>query len=447
LEGLHNLKDRICDFENLMCAYREAAKGKRYRTEVIYFRLNLCDNIQSIRDDLLNETYKVGAYREFYVRYPKPRLVMALTFRDRVVQWAIYRQLNPYVDNRFIDQSYGCRQDKGTLAAAEKLLYWMRMIDRKPDASDYYIIKGDVSKFFYRVDHEEVLRQYGDISDDKWFSWLMGTIINNPDVPFGLPKGVLPENCPREKRIFEVGMPIGNLTSQETANVYLDALDQFVKHVLHVHCYVRYMDDFMLIVKGKDVANDYFAQIEEFLTIMLKLDISPKSRIQKATDPIEFVGYIVTPAGLRLRKKTRNHAKRSINSIKEQYESFQLEYDKALEKAGSYRGLCKHVNAHSLEQWIDGRIQEMEKIEENRFYEIRKMPDGTADVYLYPDGLPWMGEPGVVRILAIRGVVVFENMEEDIRLRYGAWCASAEPVVTIPEPCGQKGPEDVRNYA
>ena len=95
MEGLHNLKDRICDFENLMGAYRDAAKSKRYRNEVLDFSFNLGENLLQIQKELREMTYKVGPYREFYVRYPKPRLVMALGFRDRVVQWAIYRQINP----------------------------------------------------------------------------------------------------------------------------------------------------------------------------------------------------------------------------------------------------------------------------------------------------------------------------------------------------------------
>ena len=107
MAGLHDLKTRICSFENLMGAYRDAAKGKRYRNEVINFSFNLAENLLSIQQDLLNMTYKVGPYREFYVRYPKPRLVMALGFRDRIVQWAIYRQINPYLDKRYISHSYG----------------------------------------------------------------------------------------------------------------------------------------------------------------------------------------------------------------------------------------------------------------------------------------------------------------------------------------------------
>ena len=122
MEKLWNLQDRICSFENLLAAYREAARDKRYRDEVIAFTFNLEDNLFKIRDELLSRTYVAGPYREFYVHYPKARLVMALGFRDRVVQWAIYRQLNPYMDKRFIQHSYGRRKEKGTLDAAECLL-------------------------------------------------------------------------------------------------------------------------------------------------------------------------------------------------------------------------------------------------------------------------------------------------------------------------------------
>lgn len=136
MEKLHNLRDRICSYENLMAAYREAAAGKRYRNEVIEFTFKLGENVTQIRKELLEGTYKVGPYREFYVRYPKPRLVMALGFRDRIVQWAIYRQINPYLDKRYLAHSYGCREGKGTLAAAVCLHNWQQLISRKPDAND-----------------------------------------------------------------------------------------------------------------------------------------------------------------------------------------------------------------------------------------------------------------------------------------------------------------------
>lgn len=276
MEKLHNLKERICSYDNLYEAFVSAAKGKADRSEVLVFAFNLEENLYALRQELLNRTYKVGPYREFYVRYPKPRLVMALGFRDRVVQWAIYRQIDPFMDRRFIEHSYGCRKDKGTLAAARCLMGWLRVVSRKPDARDYYIIKGDVSKYFYRVDHEIVMKCYAEICDEEWFTWIMDVIINNPEVPFGLPEGMGIDDCPRDKRLFEVGQPIGNLTSQETANIYLDRLDQYCKHVLKLHYYVRYMDDFCAIVKGKDEAKRVFSLMSDFLTRELRLDMSKK---------------------------------------------------------------------------------------------------------------------------------------------------------------------------
>lgn len=443
MEGLHNLKDRICDFENLMGAYRDAAKGKRYRCEVLDFSFNLGENLLQIQKDLREMTYKVGPYREFYVRYPKPRLVMALGFRDRIVQWAIYRQINPYLDKRYIEHSYGCRLDKGTLAAAEQLQSWQQLISRKPDADDWCLIKGDVSKYFYRVNHEKILQAYDETSDDEWYRWLMGVIINNPDVPFGLPIGMKPDDCPRSMRLYDVGMPIGNLTSQETANLFLNKLDQYCKHRLKLHFYGRYMDDFVAITKGKENTWRVFAEISRFLRDELLLDISPKSRIQKATAPVEYVGYLLTPHGIRMRKKTTQHIKRALKHVMAAYATGAISYDKAVESAICYIGMCKHCNGHNLLRWIGEHfeLQRCDNMNTNgnqppgngrQFYYILEQEDGTVDVYLRPDVIPATTEDGAtdydVAVLVVRGVEPFDGLEDDIRARYDKWCDSAEVV-------------------
>ena len=441
MEGLHDLKDRICDFGNLMGAYRDAAKAKRYRNEVLDFTFNLGDNLHEIQRELLDMTYTVGKYREFYVRYPKPRLVMALGFRDRVVQWAIYRQINPYLDKRYTEHSYGCRRDKGTLKAALCLHNWQQLISRKPDADDWYIIKGDISKYFYRVDHVAVLDTYETVSDEAWFMWLIGTIINNPDVPFGLPPGMKPDDCPRSQRLYEVGMPIGNLTSQETANLFLDRLDQYCKHELKQHFYVRYMDDFSIYVKGKENAKRIFKAIGDFLRTEMLLDISPKSRIQKATAPVEFVGYLLTPHGIRARKKTTRHMKSSMKHIMAMYAMGAISFESAMESAICYIGMCKHCNGHNMLRWIQDNfvLKRSETMTTNdtppngrHFYSIHKNEDGSVDVYLRPDVLPKKTDEGFtdydVAVLVVKNVTPFEGMEDDIRARYDDWCGSAEVV-------------------
>lgn len=355
MEKLRDLKRRICSFENLLAAYKKAAEDKRYRSEVITFSFNLEENLIDIQRDLEQRLYTVGAYREFYVRYPKPRLVMALGFRDRVVQWAIYRQINPYVDKRFIQHSYGCRTDKGTLPAAQCLLNWVQLISRKPDAADWVIIKGDISKYFYRVDHEIIMEFYAEICDEDWFLWLIGTIVNNPDLPFGLPEGASIADCPREKRLYDVGMPIGNLTSQETANIYLDRLDQYCKHALKLHYYVRYMDDFMIVCK-RDEAQAILDSITVFLRERLRLAISPKSRTLPVQQPVEFVGYTVSPYGLRLRKKTAKHIKHSLKHMAELYASGAIDFDTAFKTVSSYHGMTKHCHGYNLRRWIEDNI-------------------------------------------------------------------------------------------
>ena len=356
MDKLRNLKERICSYDNLMAAYESAAEDKHYRPEVLIFSWDLEKNLLALKEDLENGTYEVGPYREFYVRYPKPRLVMALGFRDRVVQWAIYRQINPFVDKRFIAHSYGCREEKGSLAAALCLLNWVQLVSRKPDAGDWYIIKGDVSKFFYRVDHETIQSLYDDLIDDEWFHWLIGAIINNQNVPFGLPVGMKPDDCPRDQRLFDVGMPIGNLTSQETANIYLDKLDQFCKHTLKLRYYVRYMDDFCILVKGRKNAERILARIGDFLRESLKLDLSDKSRIKPATERIEFVGFDITPHGLRLRDKTVRHIKSVLRHLMWLYADGCISLDKALEKMQCYRGMTKHANAYYLLVWMEKNI-------------------------------------------------------------------------------------------
>lgn len=441
MKKLQDLKRRICSFSNLLAAYRKAAEDKRYRNEVISFSFRLEENLLEIQTQLLNRSYEVGAYREFYVHYPKARLVMALGFRDRIVQWAIYRQINPYMDKRFIQHSYGCRSEKGTLKAAQCLLNWVQLISRKPDAKDWVIIKGDVSKYFYRVDHEIIMRLYADICDEEWFLWLIDTIINNPNLPFGLPKGASIADCPREKRLYDVGMPIGNLTSQETANIYLDRLDQYAKHELHLHFYVRYMDDFIILCRRSE-AQKILDCIRTFLQDELRLDLSPKCRILPIRQGCEFVGYAVSPHGLRLRKQTTKHIKRSLKHIAEMYALGQIDLDDALQTVRSYHGMTEHCNGYNLRRWIEENIvfQRRENVTMHkthsrdaprRFYSIEENEDGTVDVYLAPDVTIYPTDAGAeydIQVRIVRGVEPWEGLEADIRARYDAWCESGEVI-------------------
>lgn len=353
---LHNLMERVCAFDNLLEAYRAAAKGKRYREEVLRFTQNLEKNLFAIREELLSGTYQVGPYREFYVRYPKPRLVMALEFRDRVVQHAIYRQLNPYLDKRFIADSYACRAGKGTLKAVNRIYEWEKQIIRKPNGKEWYYLKIDIAKFFYRVDHRIALDLIRQITDDEKFLQLMDVIINNPEVPFGLPEGASADECPKDKRLYEVGMPIGNLSSQMMANMYLDVIDQFCKHVLHIHYYARYMDDIVILHDDLETLHRWRDAIEEMAWNRLRLRLNRKTAIRKMTSGMEFIGRRITPSGVRIRKSSRNRVKRVFTHIERKYARGSASLDKVKTTYASYIGLIQHCNSHNLRCWLDRNI-------------------------------------------------------------------------------------------
>lgn len=200
---------------------------------------------------------------------------------------------------------------------------------------------------------------------------------------------------------------------------------------LKLHYYVRYMDDFCIFVKGKEEAKRVYTEIERFLHETLLLDISPKSRIQKATAPVEFVGYLITPHGIRMRKKTTRHIKRSLLAIMAAYAVGAICYEKAMSSTVCYIGMCKHCEGHNLLRWIEDNFT-LERGEEamnqldgppgggRRFYSVQENEDSTVDVYLRPD------EDGLLRV--VRGVTPYDGLEEDIRARYDAWRESAEQI-------------------
>jgi retron-type reverse transcriptase len=132
-----NIYTQICDFENLYEAYRKAALGKRFRSDALAFADALEANLHDIRAELLTENYRVGRYREFYIYEPKKRLIMALPFRDRVVQWAVYRVVNPLIARGYIDDSYACIDGRGLHLAVLRLQYWAQFATRGGTGAHY----------------------------------------------------------------------------------------------------------------------------------------------------------------------------------------------------------------------------------------------------------------------------------------------------------------------
>lgn len=281
-----NLFDEISSFPRLRRSFYMAAKAKFTRTAITKFSTKLEQNLLEISDQLKNEEYSFGKYRSFYIAEPKIRLIESACFRDRVVHHSLHRSLEPIFDAQFYDHSYACRSGRGHHKAVLLLQKWMRT------TPEQYYLKCDIRKFFPSIDREILLQILGKTLVDQKLMRCLDRLIHQ---------------APRS------GIPIGNLTSQLFANIYLNELDQFIKRRLRIRKYVRYMDDFIMIFETHDAALVAKSQIEEFLILKLKLTMSPhKVLIGKNQLGVAFLGFFLTPRSIRLRGTFFRRMKKKI---------------------------------------------------------------------------------------------------------------------------------------
>ena len=344
----------VCNFGWLIEADRNARKGKRYRAEVLNFTARLEDNLFTIQQGMMNGSYVLGPYRKLWVYVPKKRLVMALDYPDRIVQWSLYLYLNPIYDRLFIEDSYACRKGKGSHKAAKRLQYWMCQVQRKPGPG-WYCLKLDISKYFYRVNHEKLLAI---LKRRAMMAFIRG-VVNSRAEPFGLPRWRTPQDTPPEEWLYEVGMPIGNLTSQLFANIYLNELDQYCKHRLKIHYYIRYMDDVIILGQDKETLHRWKAAVETFLREELALDLNSKTSIRPVRQGVEFVGVRIWPTHMKLRKSTVRRIKREVRKISALYAAGDMTRQDFYRRVASIRGLLKHTESASL-RW---RLNEIYRAE------------------------------------------------------------------------------------
>ena len=345
MQVVQNVFPEMTTFEWLERAYRNARKIKRYRDEILAFSNDLDGNLLKIQKELRDETFRFEAYRRHWIYVPKKRVVMALPFYSRIAQWSIYQELMPFYDKLMIEDSYACRKDKGSLAAALRLQYWLKLTSVKQ--GQWYALKLDISKYFYRVDHTRLLKLLSVRVKDEKLMRLLDIIINCDGEKFGLPRFVGPAEAEDFEWLDDIGMPIGNLTSQLFANIYLNELDQFCKHVLHIHFYARYMDDIVILAPDKETANRYRAIIGAFLYNKLRLDLNSKTSIRPAKK-VEFVGYIVTARTLRLRKPTVRRIKSAFRGICKRYFASELTQAEFNRRVASYKGMIEHCENEGL---------------------------------------------------------------------------------------------------
>lgn len=329
--------------QTLFHSWNVFKEDKKNKPDVIAFEFDLEKNIFDLYRDLKNETYKHGAYKGFWIHDPKLRRIHKATVRDRVLHHAIFRVLNPIFEPTFTSNSFSCRVGKGTHKGMKKVAEMLRTVSQN-NTRECYALKCDIRKFFDSVDHDILIRILDKRIKDKKVMDLVREIIDS-------------FVASRPNLFDRRGIPIGNLTSQIFANIYMNEFDQFIKHDLKVKYYARYTDDFIIISSDKKYLEDLITPIQDFLRAKLYLELHPKKvHITKHIRGIDFLGYVILPEHIKLRTRTKRKIPKKIKEMVYSYKSGKISELTLFSSLQSYLGVMSHANAYKLSQEIQNKF-------------------------------------------------------------------------------------------
>ena len=317
-----NLWPKIATFATLAEAFNEVRKGKRFDADTLYFYARLEENLFALERELLERTWTPSPFREFMVHVPKLRRIQAPSFGDRVVHQAVMLHCAPIFESRFISTSYANRKGYGTHLSSYHLRDFAHAASVKWGKP--YIIKADISKYFPSIPHARLMARLRRLFADPGVLWFFDTLIH-------------------QSGFEERGLPIGSLTSQWLANLYLDRLDHFIKDDLGAPYYVRYMDDFVLLGPTKAWCRETLERIEGFLAGM-DLTLNPKTEVRPITQGVDYVGYRHWTSHVLPRKRTVKRAKKQFKSLQRRYNAGKIDFDYVRRRVVSFTGYMKHCN-------------------------------------------------------------------------------------------------------
>ena len=307
--------------ENLLLAWKEFVRGKTKKKDVQEFELHLMDNVLALHHDLATKTYEHGKYHAFQIADPKPRNIHKASVRDRLLHHALYRTLYPFFYRTFIADSYSCRVDKGVHKALERFQKFGRKAS-KNHIKTIFILKGDVRKCFASVDQKVLMNILEKRITDPDTLWLLGMVIESFD-----------------SGISGLGLPLGNLTSQLLINIYLNELDQFMKHRVRAKYYIRYADDFVVFSQDKEELKTTLMLMDAFFRLNLRLELHPdKVFIKTLASGVDFLGWVHFPHCRVLRTTTKKRMFRRLEDM-----------DRKKEVRASYLGMLSHGNGRKLQ--------------------------------------------------------------------------------------------------
>ena len=323
MKRIGNLFSKIAEYDNIELAFRLARKGKRWQDTIKVFEAQLEDNLKKIRTTLIDNTFTTSAYKTFIVYEPKRRVIYKLPFNpDRIVQHALMNIVEPIWESFFIYDSYACRVGKGIHAGSKRTMDFIRQVGKAA-----FCLKMDISKFYPSISH---------------------------DILFNLIKHKI--KCKDTLRLFKdiiysmdggYNVPVGNYTSQWFGNLYMNELDQFVKHKLKGERYIRYCDDFLLFHTDKTYLKECAIAMSSFLKTELNLKLS-KNRIFPVTQGVDFLGYRHFRDYALLRKSSAVRIKRRLRMLPQLFYKGMLNKDQLRSSIASTTGWLKWCNSFNF---------------------------------------------------------------------------------------------------
>ncbi len=313
-----NFFDRITSIENLFLSWKEFRIGKASKIDVLEFELSLENNVFDLYYSLKNGTYQHGGYQSFYVCDPKRRHIHKPTVRDRLLHHAVFRIIEPVFNRKFIFDTFSCRDNKGHHAAVTRLQQKAWTLSRNNTMTVWYL-KLDIKSFFKSVNNSILLQIISKTIHEQRTLKLIHEILHS----------------------FPGGIPLGNLTSQLFANVYMNELDQFIKHRVKIPFYIRYCDDLVLLSRSREELEKVQISIENYLLSHLRLGLhSDKILMGKYHNGIDFLGFVCFPHFKILRTKTLRRMFRKLNK----------------NNFASYQGLVKHACSRHIQKLMQDNL-------------------------------------------------------------------------------------------